>query len=276
MIHLLLLVATLWHAPRSAQTFPTPAELERDVWQGLQLDAKLRAQFTHLERRRDVTISRLGKVTIGPLRTFEVHPSEQPGGTYKRLLEVDGKPLTAAELATRDAEHERDLREAAARDGSETPRQRAARLEKALEGQRHRDAMLADAMNVFQATVTGREWVEGQPVLVADVKARPDAHVTTREGRWMKRFAGQIWIAEANHQVVRLDMRALQDVTIGWGVIGRVHAGSRVLATRQYLENVWLPASLTYEASGRTLLFRPFQFTVTTTYSDFRRQGKVH
>jgi hypothetical protein len=29
---------------------------------------------------------------------------------------------------------------------------------------------------------------------------------------------------------------------------------------------------VTYEASGRTLLFRPFEFRVTTTYSDYRRR----
>ena len=38
---------------------------------------------------------------------------------------------------------------------------------------------------------------------------------------------------------------------------------------------VWLPVETTYEASGRTLIFRPFQFNLTTTYSDYRRRDKT-
>jgi hypothetical protein len=65
-------------------------------------------------------------------------------------------------------------------------------------------------------------------------------------------------------------MHAVSDVTIGWGIIGRLHAGSRLAFDRRRFANAWLPASVTYEASGRTLLFRPFEFAVTTTYSDYR------
>jgi hypothetical protein len=43
---------------------------------------------------------------------------------------------------------------------------------------------------------------------------------------------------------------------------------------RQRFENAWLPAETTYEASGRTLIFRPFQFKVSTTYSDYKRRDK--
>ena len=88
----------------------------------------------------------------------------------------------------------------------------------------------------------------------------------------MKQFAGRIWVDESNYQVVRLDMRAEDDVSIGWGIIGRVHKGSRLLFLRRRFANAWVPAEVTYEASGRTLMFRPFRFAVTTTYSDYRRR----
>jgi hypothetical protein len=90
----------------------------------------------------------------------------------------------------------------------------------------------------------------------------------------MKQFEGQLWIAEADYQVVRIDMHAVGDVTIGWGVVGRIHKGTRVVYMRRRFENAWLPAETTYEASGRTLIFRPFQFKVTTTYSGYQRRDK--
>ena len=183
-------------------------------------------------------------------------------------------PLSAADLARRDAEHQKDLADAAERARRETPAERAARLEPAASEQREREQILDDAFRVFAARIEGRTTVDGQPVLIARMTPRREAVVTTREGRWMKQFEGQLWVAEADYQIVKIDMRAASDVTIGWGVVGRIHRGTRVLYARRRFENAWLPAETTYEASGRTLIFRPFQFKVTTTYSDYRRRDK--
>jgi hypothetical protein len=270
---LLLLLLSLVAAQGATRAdYPRPEQLAQGIRRALEADARIQSELTYLERRRDVKISKLGKVTIGPLRTFEVY-SGQAGGTYKRLIEVAGKPLTPAELASRDAEHERDIAKEAERQRSETPSQRAERLQKAEDERRHRSEMLDDAMAVFEAVFVGREVIAGEQVLVVDLKPRPAARPKTREGRWMKHFAGRIWVDESDYQVVRLDMRAFDDVTIGWGIIGRLHKGSRVLFSRRKVNELWLPAEMTYEASGRTLLFRPFEFTVTTTYSDYKRRG---
>jgi hypothetical protein len=248
-----------------------PEAFARDVRAAIRLDYELQQDFTYLERRRDIKLSRLGKVTIGPVRTFEVYPSARPGHTYKRLVAVDDKPLSAAELARRDAERERDLRHAAERERSESPRQRAARLEADAKEARERDEILDDALAVFEPTFTGTAVVDGQAVVVADVRPRQDVKVRTRQGEWFKKFIGRVWIANADRQIVRLDMRAIDDVTLGWGIVGRVHEGSRFLFVRRRIEDVWLPAEVTFEASGRTLIFRRFQVSNTTTYSHYRR-----
>ena len=90
----------------------------------MQLDYELQTSYTYLEKRRDVKLSKFGKVTVGPMRTFEVYPSKQPGRTYKRLVAIDGKPLDPAELARRDEAH-RAQRARADRAGEDTRRRRA-------------------------------------------------------------------------------------------------------------------------------------------------------
>ena len=249
-------------------------EVSRRVRQAVALDYKIQSGFTYLELRRDVKFSKLGKVTVGPPRTFQVIPGPVRGQPYKRLIAEDGVPLSAAELARRDAEHQKDLADAEERARRETPAERAARLERGASEQREREQILDDSFRVFAARIEGRTTVDGRPVLIARMTPRRDAAVTTREGRWMKQFEGQLWVAEADYQIVKIDMSAVSDVTIGWGVVGRVHRGTRVLYARRWFENAWLPAETTYEASGRTLIFRPFQFKVTTTYSDYRRRDK--
>ncbi len=219
-------------APVASQTplpSPTSAELARRLRAAVRLDYQMQADYTYLERRRDVKISKLGKVTIGPVRTFRVLPSPVSGQTYKRLIAVDDKPLPADELARRDAEHANDIKEAQALQARETPSQRAERLERSTREQRERDAILEDAFRAYDAVIERREIVDGMPVLVARMTPRQDAPVTTREGRWMSHFEGHLWVAEADYQIVKVDMRATSDVTIGWGVVGRIQKGSRVL-----------------------------------------------
>ena len=54
--------------------------------------------FNYIEQGRDVDISMLGKVSVGPMQTFEVR-QDPPRGAWRRLIAVDGKPLDSAELA---------------------------------------------------------------------------------------------------------------------------------------------------------------------------------
>src|SRR5581483_3431307 len=104
-VALLLGGASLFAQPGQPGSLPDPKTLIEKVREHLRTDRELQTQYTYLERRRDVKVSKLGKVTVGPERTFEVYPGDAPGRTYKRLVAVDGTPLDPAELARRDEEH---------------------------------------------------------------------------------------------------------------------------------------------------------------------------
>jgi hypothetical protein len=248
--------------------FPTDIDaFMKKVRDAARLDYEIQKDFTYVERRRDIRMSPLGKVTVGPVRTFEVYPSETPGHPYRRLIAVAGKPLDPEELSRRDAEHQKALDKRQA----ETARERGKRLERHAEERRERNAVLDDALAVFDIAFVGRKVVEGQNLLIATATPRPHARVTTREGKWMKQFAGEVWISESDYQIARLDMRAIDDVSIGWGIVGRVHKGSRFVFARRKIEDTWLPSEVTFDATGRTLLFRRFEVRTTTTFSDYRR-----
>ena len=246
---------------------PDPAALAVRVRDTLRREYAEPPRFTYIERRRDVDISGLGKVSVGPLRTFEVYPTAD-GDEYKRLIAVDGKPLDPAELARRDAEHERHVRRRAERERTESAGRRSARLRKDAEERRDRDEILDDAAAVFALSFVCREILNGEPVLVLALKPRPDAHVRTREGGWMKKMEGRMWVAEAGHHIARLQLRAFEDLSIGWGVVARVEAGSGFDYVRKRVGDAWLPSELTLEGAGRTLLFRRFEVRTVTTYSN--------
>ena len=240
------------------------------VRSAVRLDTDLQKDFTFVEHRREVKVSALGKVSVGPLRTFEVVPGQDPSRTYKRLIAVEGRPLDPAELQTRDEERQRDLAKEERADRRETPAQRARRLDRAERERREKLAILQDALNVFEASVVAREVVEGEPTVVVSLTPRADANAETREGNWMRQFRGHGWFVEADGQMARLDMQAFDDVSIGWGLIGRLYKGSRVLVERRPVAGVWMPWRLTFVATGKSLLFRPFDLNLVTEYWNYK------
>ena len=253
---------------------PLPAthEFIRKMRGAIRFDEDLQQAYTYLEKRRDVKITGLGKVSVGPMRTFEVYPSNQPGRTYKRLIAVDGKPLPQADLAQRDEEHRRNVLAEYERDKTETPAARSARLAKEAQERRERDAIVNDAFAIFEATIIGRDTIDGHGVVVLWIRPRKNVSPRTREGGYMTKFAGKLWVVEADGQIVKLDLTAFDDISVGYGVVGRVHQGARLEFARRRVNNeTWLPAWSHITAKGRTLMFRPFDFDVRTDYTDYKK-----
>ena len=218
--------------------------------------------FNYIEEGRDVDISMLGKVSVGPMQTFEVR-QDPPRGAWRRLIAVDGKPLDRAELSRRDDEHRRKRE----RDWAESPRQRTARLNREAEELRERDEILDDAARVFAFSVIGRETVDGQPTIVVSLTPRPNARVTTSDGERMRQFAGRMWVSDGDYHIARVRLHAVDSVSVGWGVVARVEPGSGFDFVRKKVDGTWVASELTIEGSGRTLLFRKFEIKVVTTYS---------
>jgi hypothetical protein len=238
----------------------------------IRLDRELQSQYTYLEKRSDVKLSKLGKVTVGPARTFEVYPSAKPGRTYKRLVEIDGKRLDAAELERRDTAHRQHLLDMIEQEKNETPQMRAKREQQEAKDLREQRELIDDAFAIFEVKLTGREMLEGQRVIAATLTPRQNVQTKSDEGKWMKRFKGRAWVSDDDWQVAKVEMEALDDISIGWGLVGRVHQGSKFTFTRTKVNGeVWLPVQMKFEASGRTLLFRKFQIFTVTSYSDYKK-----
>ena len=249
-----------------SQPPPDLRALGRNIRETLAREYAAPLRFTYLENRADIDVSTLGAVTVGPLRTFEVYPTDTID-EYKRLVAIEGKPLDAAELALRDAEHQRNVQRRAA----ESPQRRAARVSREAEEIRDRDAILDDAAALFELGFACREVLDGNPVIALTMTPRQHARVTTREGSWMKKTIGRMWVSEDGSHIARVRLQTVDAVSVGWGVVARIETGSYFDYVRTRIGDTWLPSKLTMEGSGRTLLFRSFHVKTVTTYTNHKR-----
>jgi hypothetical protein len=255
-----------------AAPLPETQQLVREVKAGLRTDDELLRQYTFRERRRDVDVTKFGKVRFGPWREFEVYPSEVPGETYKRLISVDNVPLAPAVLERRDAEHRKTVLDQLEQRRVETPAQRQKRVAKKARERQEEQDVIDDVFAVYDIAILGREALDGRPTIVTSLTPRPRARTRSDAGKFLKKIRGKAWVNEVDRQVVRAELEAVEDVTFGLGLLARMHRGSTITFRRTLVNNeIWLPAEARYRLVGKTLIFRKFSLESTTEFSDYRK-----
>lgn len=90
--------------------------------------------------------------------------------------------------------------------------------------------------------------------------------------KYAKKFKGHAWVDEADGQVARIRLEAIEPLTLGWGLIGRVHRGSVAMFERRKVnDEVWLPWRARLDVTGRAALFRRFAIETETVWWDYKK-----
>ena len=250
---------------------PDPKAFGAEVRRRVLTDRELQSQYTFLEKREEITVSKLGKVSKGPVKTYEVYPSVRPGNTYKRLIAVNGVPLPPAELERNDRIHREDVLREAAKQQRESAQDRQERLRKEAKEQEEWNRTLDEVFDAYDIRLVGRETLNGHVTVIATLEPRPQQRPRTDTGKLMKKLRGRLWISESDHVVVKAVAHVIDDVTFGWGLIGRLHEGTEAEFERTKVNNeVWLPTRVQFRAAGRALL-RRFTVNSLTLYSDYKK-----
>ena len=238
----------------------------------LRTDEDLQSRYTYLEKRQQIRVSKLGKVQLGQTRLFQVYPSSEPGQTYRRLMAVDGVPLNPDTLKARDEARQKFLADEAATRAREAPSERSRRERKQADARREQQNTVDDVFRVYEIGLVGRETIDGHQSVVASLEPRQNVSTRSEVGKYFSKFRGRAWVSEDDYQVIKVEMEAVENVLLGWGILGRVHKGSRMVVERRKVnDEVWLPARLTFEVLGRSLLVRKFSVRAVTEFSDYKK-----
>jgi len=247
---------------------PDTASFVAEVKTRLRTDRALQAQYTFTERREEIEVSKLGKVQKGSVKEYEVYPSVVPGNTYKRLIKIDGRPIDPAQLARNDEKHRKDV----LTEANESPAARRKREQDNARLRAEERQVIDEIFAIYDIRVAGREILNGSPAIVATLEPRSGYQPKTDDGKLMKKFRVRAWVSESDYQVAKVDAVAIDDLTFGWGLIGRLHKGSRATVERTKVnDEVWLPSRLHLVGTGRAVLFRKFAIDSVTEWFDYKK-----
>jgi hypothetical protein len=258
----------------TAQDRPLPEQESflRETGTHLQTDSALQSSYVYVETRRERKLDKRGRVTSESVKVFESYPGFPGEPRWERLIEANGTPVPAMTLQAQDRERQRRAEEYARRMAAR-PQQEYARQVRAWEKYRDEAAeRVDDIFRVFDIRMVGRELVHGHDAIVFTLTPRRDAQPRTREGGMMRRFAARAWISESDHELVRLEARAIADLPFAWGLLARLHKGASLSFERRKVnDEVWLPAVASYEGSARVGLLAMLRRAGVSEYTGYRK-----
>jgi hypothetical protein len=277
MAGVLLLVSAA--IPAAAQTtapddrpLPDPAPFLEAVKARLKTDDQLQQQYRYVETQIQRKVNGLGRMTGETTRVYEVYPGLPGEGRYRRLRSEDGIDVAAAKLEEKDRARQKKVMEYVRKRERETPAEKQRHLLE-LERSREQEAReVDDIFLVFAIQMVGRDVVDGVSLIRFTLTPRPGAKPLTDDGKFFARFKGHAWVSEDDYELARLELEAINDISLALGLLARVHKGTTLSFSRRKVNGeVWLPAEARVVASGRLLLVKRMRMQVIQQFSDYRK-----
>ena len=257
-----------------AQDRPLP---DRDAFlketrKHLQTDSSVQSSYMYVETRREQKLGKDGRTEEESVRVYESYPGLPGQPRWERLISENGKPVASGELADQDRDRTKKATAMAKRLESDPGKEQARQQRDWDKAHDERSGAVDDLYVVYAIHLTGRERVEGHDTIAFTLTPRQDSKPKTREGDLMKRFAVKAWISETDHELVRLEAEAIDNVAFGFGVLARIHKGAKFSFLRRKINGeVWLPAIASYSGSARVGLLWTLRRTGSSEYSGYKK-----
>lgn len=224
-------------------SLPDPEPFFAAVRENLTRSEQAQIKLAYKERRTELHTNPFGRIGTGGTRVYDVIPNADGQGLMRTLIERDGEPVVGAAQERRRIER-----------GRNRPRRG-----------------FKDVVATLRFQLDRRDIVDGKPMIVITFAPKPDAKPSTREGKMARIFSGSIWVDERALEVEKVDAAAIDNLSMGFGVIARLNKGSTVqLLRRPVADGIWAPTSIRFAGEGRAMLFRKLNVDYVLEWFDYR------
>lgn len=180
-------------------------------------------------------------------------------GQIARTLLINGQPLTAEQRAADEARMRKLVDDAS---------ERAKREKRAKEDEDKGVQMLKAIPDAFIFKYQGAE----NGLVRLSFFPNPHYNAPNRELQVFRSLTGMMWIDRAGLRLARLDGSLFEDVTFGWGLLGRLNKGGTFSVTQSRVaDDHWEIVSLDVKMSGHAVIFKSINVKQLQRISGFRR-----
>jgi hypothetical protein len=221
--------------------------------------------YTYIARQVQNKLDGKGQTKSTEVKTYEV--LEIYGEQVQRLIAKDDKPLEGKDAA----KEEEKIQKIIDKRKNESEQDRRKREEKEVKEREDGRKFVREVADAYDFTMLGSELVGGREAWVFQGEPRPGFEPHMKESKFLSKFHGRVWIDKSDLQMAKLDVEALDTVSVGW-VLARVHKGTRFMIEQTRVnEEVWLPRYLTFKVDARVALVKGFKVDGEETFRDYRK-----
>jgi len=267
-----VVLALIVLATPAAQDRPLPDQdaFAAQVKRHLATDEERQSGYTFIEKRIEQKLDASGRSKDRSVKVFEVYPGLPGEERYRRLIEENGRPVPAGDLAKRDRSRQKEVEDYSRKLSIASERTKATREQD--KARREYSAAVDDIFHVYDIRMLRRESLDGHDTIVAALTPIPAVKPLTDDGKIMRHFKARAWISEADYELVRVEIEAIDDLSFGLGLLARVHKGTVATYQRKKVnDEVWLPAEVTWTASARVMLLRRLRLRGVSEFSNYRK-----
>ena len=267
-----VVLALIVLATPAAQDRPLPDQdaFAAQVKRHLATDEERQSGYTFIEKRIEQKLDASGRSKDQSVKVFEVYPGLPGEERYRRLIEDNGRPVPAGDLAKRDRSRQKEVEDYARKLSIASERTKTTREQD--KARREYSAAVDDIFHLYDIRMLRREVLDGHDTIVATLTPIPGAKPLTDDGKIMRHFKARAWISEADYELVRVEIEAIDDLSFGLGMLARVHKGTVATYQRKKVnDEVWLPAEVTWTASARVMLLRRLRLRGASEFSNYRK-----
>ncbi len=253
-------------AQEEVKPLPDLASFVAEVKSRLQINQTLLKNYTYQQRNSQKHLDKNGRVKKTETRLYEIFPNADPALTYRRLVEKDGNRLSESESTKQDRDYEKR------RANAEKKRLKKSHAETEEKARQEEKEAIEEAFRVFDIAMEAREIIGGRPAIRFSFEPKPGVKAKSKEVKILRNFAGHAWFDEELYEMVRFEVEAIKDVSLGFGLVAKLHKGSKGFFERRHFNGeVWLPSATQFTGNLRLLLFKRMRMEVTDEFFDFRK-----
>jgi len=186
---------------------------------------------------------------------------ETPNGVLGRTIEKDGRALTPEEVKAEDARVNRLL----------DPDQMRAKAKEQKDDEDRTLKMLHAIPDAFLFTYAEKSKApNGDELVHITFTPNPDFDPPSRECLVFQGMQGDMIVDATETQLAKIDGTLFKDVTIGWGILGRLDKGGRFFVEQQEVyKGHWDQTHMILDFVGKALIFKTIKIKENSTAWDF-------
>jgi hypothetical protein len=226
---------------------------------------KRQHDYTYTDREVEHKLDGKGQIKSTEVKTYEI--LEIYGAPVQRLIEKNDKPLDPRE----SAKEEEKIQKIIDKRKNESDEARKKREEKDVKEREDGRKFVREVADAYDFKLVGTEPVGGREAWVIDGEPRPGFEPHMKESKFLSKFHGRVWIDKRDLQLAKMDIEAIDTVSVGW-VLARIHKGTRVMLEQTRVnDEVWLPRHVTFKVDARVALFKGFNIDGEQEYRDYKK-----